>query len=97
MVRLGGADYRGGNNQSEVSIPVWFDWEFWPLKSSITFIEFQFQYGSIGRFLAESVVHRLKCFNSSMVRLGDSFRANVPECLPVSIPVWFDWEFRQFL
>ena len=73
MVRLGVIIDLNRNNFSEVSIPVWFDWEFVSISDAISAILFQFQYGSIGRHNSRSFNNFPISFNSSMVRLGEGY------------------------
>ena len=54
-----------------VSIPVWFDWEYFAEQHQDPKPSFQFQYGSIGRNTHfNQLTIYVKSFNSSMVRLG---------------------------
>ena len=55
MVRLGGNECTCRNIECKVSIPVWCDWEGgFRIFVIFLFVEFQFQYGAIGRYGAWS-------------------------------------------
>ena len=92
MVRLG-VDRRGRNAFCfYVSIPVWCDWESRHKGLIDKIILFQFQYGAIGSFKQLNHLVCVRCFNSSMVRLGDGTKWQIACSINVSIPVWCDWE-----
>ncbi len=53
----------------QVSIPLWFDWKKVPRSNICYDAEFQFHFGSIGRFGRVHQIQFHKGFNSTLVRL----------------------------
>ena len=75
MVRLEEIIWFVRLSSSEISIPVWCDWEcLLSLVCRVSF-PFQFQYGAIGRIYYQFDQNKIDHFNSSMVRLGENLTA----------------------
>ncbi len=66
--------------------------EYLPLSTLCLYLQFQFQYGAIGRIFEFLFAASQVRFNSSMVRLGAVIKFDRFYNRCVSIPVWCDWE-----
>ncbi len=77
-----------------ISIPLWFDWKYRLYINCRGVDEFQFHYGSIGRFFLLVGLHVFYIFQFHYGSIGSCYTIiSVLKMNYISIPLWFDWKF----
>ena len=97
MVRLGVNLLSISSCATQVSIPVWCDWELLTTSWNLYLPSFNSSMVRLGESSHILQPAGSFSFNSSMVRLGAWIKMVRFSLKKVSIPVWCDWEQRAIL